>query len=117
MAPRDALARAAERLSVARTGIASHPVAPDPPWAHLGAVGGFGLKAERHDVQLNVYLFNAWGEGQQHAAALRASAETVEREAIVGVSGPLLFLGAAPRGDQDAHFALNDLCSALSGQE
>jgi hypothetical protein len=117
MTPEGALARAMERLSSERTGIACRLVAPDPRWADIGAIGGFGLRAECYDVQLNVYLFKEWGEGRQRAAAVRASAEAPEREVIVGVSGPLLFLGAAQRGDEGTHFALNDLCSAVSGQE
>jgi hypothetical protein len=115
--PADELQLATERLSASRTGFASRPTLPDPTCERLGAIGGFGLLIEDHCVRLSVYLFKEWGQGQHQADALAASMATSEQESIVAVNGSLLFLGTAPRGDDTAHFALNDLCSAFAGQE
>jgi hypothetical protein len=112
-----ALERARAQLAPERTGVAAAPARPDPPCEELGAVAGFGLVTVERGIRVSVYLFEHWGGGQQLVGATKAAAEAVGDEAVIGVSGPLLFLGVHAGGDEDAHYLVNDLCSAFSGHE
>ena len=113
----DDLKRAREQLGTEQTGIACCSVLPDPLPGQVGAVDGFGLQADGHDVRVSVYLYPHWGDGQEHARPLQAAAERSGRYAIVGVNGRMLFLGTAGRDDIESEIVVNDLCSVFSGQE
>lgn len=104
-------------LSPDRVGVTLDEVPPDPAIEALGALAGFGVVADGYDVQVSVYVLDAWGRGHDHAETLKARAEANGRQLCAAVNGQLLLVGTGPKDDDRAQFLLNDLCSAFAGWE
>ncbi len=104
-------------LSSVLTGKPSKESVPDPPVAELDALTGFGLLFG-DDLRLSVYLMQAWGQGEEHAASLREHARASGRTAEVVVNGDLLLVATiAAQPHLDDRILLNELLSAFAGRE
>jgi hypothetical protein len=90
---------------------------PEPSLADLDALAGFG-GAVGDDVRFSVYVLDAWGRGEEHAAKLRHGARSSGRTAEVAVNGSLLLVATVPAQPSiDDRILLNELLSAFAGRE
>jgi hypothetical protein len=92
-------------------------IPPEPSLADLDALAGFG-GAAGDDLRFSVYVLDAWGRGEDHAAELRRGAPSSDRMAEVAVNGDLLIVATIPAQPSiDDRILLNELLSAFAGRE
>ena len=95
----------------------STEIPPETSLADLDALAGFG-GAIGDDLRFSVYVLDAWGHGQDHAAGLRQGARSSGRTAEVAVNGDLLIVATIPAQPSiDDRILLNELLSAFAGRE
>lgn len=115
--PESQLDLARTLLADALAGQSPTEIAPEPSLAELEALAGFGA-AIGDDLRFSVYVLDAWGRGEDHAAALRDSARSNGRTAETAVNGDLLIVATIPAQPSiDDRILLNELLSAFAGRE
>jgi hypothetical protein len=109
--------RAMELLAPEVTGVILDVVDAEPAADLLGAPEAFGLIGRDLGIRVNIYIYEASGEGAEHLARLETIAEADARQYRTAVNGALLFYGSTGADDTEGLFLLNDLRSAFTGWE